>query len=361
MTEIAEIAERMYEAAFLPELWMPLLDDLAMITGSGEGGIGLYWPEQRGITTSRRISTIRVPWEQSRTETDNWLKHVRSGLYLNQGFFQLDPFRGDWAEITDFEQRLISHKANGLGVQTGTIVELFNGEIITLEFTRHIGQPRYEDAVLAELNGLNNAFRQSVLFASRLQFERAKNSVDTLNQFGLPAALVNSSGQVLHANNVFEGADEYFRKLPTGEIRLRGSDDQRRIFALGLERSHKEAVTIPIHADNGRSAAVINFMPMCRCAQSIFSMNCSIMMFNPVSATIGVPSAAIIGNLFGLTPTEAKLARTLSSGLSLRDSAANQDISIGTARSYLNRIFSKTRTAQQSELVSLVKSAVTPG
>ncbi|WP_315831174.1 LuxR family transcriptional regulator [Bradyrhizobium prioriisuperbiae] len=60
--------------------------------------------------------------------------------------------------------------------------------------------------------------------------------------------------------------------------------------------------------------------------------------------------------LFDLTPAEARLSAALASGLVLKDAAIHQGIRYSTARSYLEGIFRKTRTNQQSQLVALLKS-----
>jgi DNA-binding CsgD family transcriptional regulator len=54
---------------------------------------------------------------------------------------------------------------------------------------------------------------------------------------------------------------------------------------------------------------------------------------------------------FGFTAAEARLARTLASGHTLRAAAARSNISYGTARSYLKILFQKTATHRQTELV----------
>jgi DNA-binding CsgD family transcriptional regulator len=63
-----------------------------------------------------------------------------------------------------------------------------------------------------------------------------------------------------------------------------------------------------------------------------------------------------IRELFGLTRAEAKLAVSLACGLSLRDSTDRTNLTVKTGRSYLERIFAKTGTRQQSELVAVLKT-----
>lgn len=70
-----------------------------------------------------------------------------------------------------------------------------------------------------------------------------------------------------------------------------------------------------------------------------------------------LPDLTLLKRLFDLTPAEAKLASALASGGTLKDAAAIQEIRLSTARSYLENIFRKTGTRQQSQLVALLKSA----
>ncbi len=64
--------------------------------------------------------------------------------------------------------------------------------------------------------------------------------------------------------------------------------------------------------------------------------------------------------LFHLTESEARFASALACGQSLIQAAAAQKVRISTARTHLARIFQKTQTRQQSQLVSLLRSAILP-
>ncbi|MCZ6523371.1 MAG: helix-turn-helix transcriptional regulator [Alphaproteobacteria bacterium] len=66
------------------------------------------------------------------------------------------------------------------------------------------------------------------------------------------------------------------------------------------------------------------------------------------------PAADVVSGLYGLTGAEARLAVGVASGLSLREVAAESEVSINTARSTLKAIFKKTETNRQGELVKLL-------
>ena len=57
---------------------------------------------------------------------------------------------------------------------------------------------------------------------------------------------------------------------------------------------------------------------------------------------------------FGCTAREATLALTLSRGCTLAEAAGVLGISIHTARTHLKRVFRKTGTKRQTELLRLV-------
>lgn len=346
----------MYEAALFPELWEPLLDELATETGSGFGGIGVYWPHPRGITTSFGTSPDDEDWHQTPEHQERWANFVRAEGLTNRGFLQFDPLSGRCSSIPDFRERIARHIARGYGVKVGTIVELFNGEIITLEFTRGLDKPAYGTEVIAGLNALNRPFTQSVLFASRLYFEKIRGGMLILNNIGIAAAFISRSREIVVRNDLFQDTHKYFCTNSSGRIDLRGNDTLRKAFSQALDLSWTEAVSVPLPADESRDAAVIQMMPLYREARHVLSGPGAILIITPVATTRGLPCPDHFSGLFGLTPAESRLALALASGLSLRDSAANQRITFGTARAYLNSIFCKTGTNQQSALVSMLKS-----
>ena len=57
---------------------------------------------------------------------------------------------------------------------------------------------------------------------------------------------------------------------------------------------------------------------------------------------------------FGLTMAEGRLTGHLEQGLSLAMAAEVMDIPVETARSHLRRVFAKTDTARQTDLMMLM-------
>lgn len=66
--------------------------------------------------------------------------------------------------------------------------------------------------------------------------------------------------------------------------------------------------------------------------------------------------ASKLRRLYELTPAEARLAALLAQGSRLEEAAADLGVSLNTVRTHLKRIFSKTGTDRQAELVRLILS-----
>jgi DNA-binding CsgD family transcriptional regulator len=71
---------------------------------------------------------------------------------------------------------------------------------------------------------------------------------------------------------------------------------------------------------------------------------------------VATPAYDALKSLFGLTPSEARLALLLAKGLSMQAAAARAGVAYATARAQLTMVFRKTRTSRQSELVKLLVS-----
>jgi DNA-binding CsgD family transcriptional regulator len=66
------------------------------------------------------------------------------------------------------------------------------------------------------------------------------------------------------------------------------------------------------------------------------------------------PAEVLLGQVFGLTRAECKVARFLGAGVSLTEISKSLNIGLGTVRTHLKAIFSKTATRRQGELIALL-------
>jgi DNA-binding CsgD family transcriptional regulator len=65
-----------------------------------------------------------------------------------------------------------------------------------------------------------------------------------------------------------------------------------------------------------------------------------------------------LGQLFGLLPSEARLALALSRGMTIAEAAADLGLTVETARSYSKKIYAKTGARGQTDLVRFINRSV---
>lgn len=89
--------------------------------------------------------------------------------------------------------------------------------------------------------------------------------------------------------------------------------------------------------------------------------SCSAIFIKEVRLLLPDQFESYLQSNFDLSRSEAKLATALANGRSLKEISAETGIQINTARTYLDRVFRKTDTHQQSQLVALLRSSVPYG
>jgi DNA-binding CsgD family transcriptional regulator len=72
-----------------------------------------------------------------------------------------------------------------------------------------------------------------------------------------------------------------------------------------------------------------------------------------LAGEIDVPAARVMSS-FGLTAAEAKIALALATGASVPEAAANLGLSANTVKTHLRKVFAKTGTSRQAELVRVL-------
>ncbi len=190
------------------------------------------------------------------------------------------------------------------------------------------------------------------------QIRAAQNDhlLRSLEQIGLPVALLAASGRVIAASADFA---RYFDDL------LR--DDPRRlriIDAVGDARLADELIrmrlggagaSVAVRDIDGAGRAILHLIPARRDARDLFNDVASFaILAHPENRAI--PGADLISSLFDLTPAEARVARGIASGRTLAELAREWGVSDETVKSQLKRIFVKTSTRRQTDLAALVSN-----
>lgn len=352
-----DVIDGIYEAAFVPDLWPDVLAAISDLSGSASGAICLFGD---GSSVRGKAQENVRPLFEEFLAGDSWKSS--GGI---QRMYAMRPTSfvavEDFMTITEVEQDPVrkSLRAFGIGQHACATLPLPGGELVTFVFQRWTRDGAYDPASIERLDSFRHHLGRAALVAARLGLEQARNTASTLQAIGLPAGVLSHSGRVRATNELLDAMTSVF--LPTAFGGMAIADPAANdLFQRAVETAgnvEPMVRSIPVKAHNGGSPLVVHVLPLKRSAHDIFSGADILVAATAVSASNLVPSPSILIGLFNLAPSEARLAAALAQGHSVKDFAAEAGITFGTARKYLDRVYLKTGTHRQNELVSLLKGA----
>ncbi len=350
---VAEIVDELYEAAFIPEKWSAALARITAAAASKGGALFVFAEGQPN--RGKAIAPLQALMDEVLADVRLSTAATRMSTIRPASFVDVDSFMTP-AEIRDDPIR-IRLRALGLGAHACTAIPMPSGEMAMFVFQRGQDDGSYGDEHFAALDRLRPDLARASLAAARLGLEHARGAVDALAMIGLPAAVLTANGRVKVTNALFDREDTLFVPTAFGRVAL-ANPESNRLFQLALQASTGTHVSRSIPLQNeATSALVVHVLPLKRDAHDLFSGGDLLIVATTISASALVPTPTILTGLFDLTPAEVGLATALAKGLSLAAAAVEAGLQVSTVRTYLSRIFRKTGTNQQSQLVALLKSA----
>ncbi len=354
-----DLLDHIYEAAFVPEEWATALQQVASTHGCAAGAIGAW--NDCGDAIGYRATALTEALVKATMRLNDPAATARfSALHTVQDarFTRVESLLPEAVLARDPIQ--MGLRSLGLDSQAATAIAMPSGDLVCISFERFARDGPFDDSLLDAFNRLRPHLARAGMMAARLGLERAQATATVMNALGLPAAVMAASGRVLATNAMLEAMETTFLPASRGGVAI-DDLDANRLFqdAIVASAARYEPVvrSIPVARRADREALVIHLLPLRRSAHEIFSGGDVLLVVTSARASAQVPSPAILMGLFDLTPAEVKLATALAAGKSLQDAAAEANISRSTSRTYLDRIFRKTGTHQQSQLVALLKSA----
>lgn len=163
------------------------------------------------------------------------------------------------------------------------------------------------------------------------------------------SALRHKSGTLLTADTASTSA---LRKLVAQACSL-ADDTLPGIGGDLLIRSKSAAAGVDISLSVGP-------LPETQLENGPFLQRCAAIFIREITIDVPVGFEEQVRNLFSLTAREASLAASLASGRSVKEAAKDAGIAYSTMRTYLENVFRKTETRQQSQLVALLRSLQPP-
>lgn len=348
MSGIEEAVNSFYEAALSPERWPAALDSLAAAFDSG--GVTL-------VRRSTKLGSIAVSGTIAPIIPDYFASPIEDPRELLRPSTQ-EGFLPDQAH---FSPREISRnpyyqeflRPRGFGWNAVAAL----GDDLHISIKRGFSQPAYDGMELQELNRALPWLRAASRAALSTWQAGFAGQLSATEKLGRAALLINRDARVLSVNGCMTFGDglDVSRGVLQATYPAVRQKVQTYLAALvaGTSASSAPPPAIAVARPSGKRPWLLSGIPCGEAARGLHSDVAALVMITSTD-TPRAPSVETLAETFGLTPTEANLARQLATGASLQEAAATLRISQGHARQRLQGIFYKTNTARQGELVALL-------
>ena len=276
---------------------------------------------------------------------------------MSEAELQLSPFYRNWAGPQGLREGCITkfvHTSDRIGLVSFT-TRASRGAV-TAEEQRFIAL-------------LSPHLRRASLIGDLLDQARVTASLyrATLDNLASAVVLTSADGAILYANGRAEAMLSTQQPIfsRNGILQAQNPMTGRALLEAISGAAHAEAslgargIGLPLSAA-GQPPAVAYVLPLTEgTARAAFHPACAA-IFISTTTSAAPPSEAVLTTLFDLTPAEVRVLLAVGGGLTMQKTALSLGVGENTIKTHLGRIFAKTNTTRQADLVKLVSDIGAP-
>jgi DNA-binding CsgD family transcriptional regulator len=193
-----------------------------------------------------------------------------------------------------------------------------------------------------------------------MSIPEAATLADTLDCLGAGLFLLDATGRIVHANASAHALLRQRTVVSALEGRLVACDADATHALKEIVAGAGEARALPLRARDGEHC-IAHVLPLASGVRPRAGASdpAVALLVHKVAFDLRSPPEAIAG-LYGLTPSEMRVLRAIVDVGGVRESAEALGIAEATVKTHLHRLFSKTGTTRQAELVKLVAGFASP-
>jgi DNA-binding CsgD family transcriptional regulator/PAS domain-containing protein len=357
--DLSRLLVSLYDCAIAPDLWPRVLPLLANYMQSRTASIGA---RSRGGNKPYFLVEFGFDPELHELYVSKY-RAINPRLSAMAMFGIDEPVRTeDVVDIVEFRQSTYYkefHLPHGIGeILTSKVIEDAQ-RTVSCNVSR-IEPYRSED--VERLRELCPHLRRVVTIADLLERKSLERDslAEVLDRLAVAVILVDPKQRIVHAN---AAAEEFLSEGETlssvhGVLTASGSRNNDSL-RLATQTSNLDAKSLPLEAADGRFM-VATVLPLTNGLREAYGkpLSASAAVFVHNQPSMDESLTATLATVFGLTGAEARILAALLEGTSISEIAQRYQISVNTVRTHLQRLFAKTNTNRQSDLIRLASNAI---
>ena len=369
---VTGLVDLIYDAALEPKLWVAVMEQFADLVGGNSG-----WLSQINVTDGSGgglddpVSRVDPVWPRRYFEyfgernpfatftgddgPVEFMRHWSPRVLTHEDQIPRDVTAG-----TEFFNDFLAPQ----NIQSCMMIRLAKSglETATLNINCSPRKDRFSAADIEIAEALQPHLVRAFRLGRRLADERRTTEAMSAWSSGAHAVFaLRYAGRVVRMNSAAEAMIRQPASLRVvgGRLTATAPDDARRLDGLitaalsgdtGLRTGGSMAIAVP-HGPKPLAVIVAPIRP--DPAWPFHVDPGAIVCATDLNAMVAMPEERLRA-LFGLTAAEARLALAIFDGASPRDAADQFGVSFQTVRNQLSRVFEKTGTRGQSDLVGML-------
>jgi len=357
------IVDSIYDAATDQTLWSSALKQIVRETGGFAGALVLWDTAKNKLPNIYDINYHEGAFAEYGSHYINsdirvkpWLKRRDTDVYSDAMLVSAEAKRKN--ECLDWLKR-----KNEQHFGYGARIFSNNGHESTLMLGRSARQGEAQLADLRKLALFLPHMRRSLAIAEKIG---DRPSTEAFNALSFGVVILNELGQVGFSNTAMSkiAAERDGLRLSSAGLALdnieedaafrRLTENMRRKMFFGAQ---SQRTALSATRPSGKRPYSLIIYPFSRQGSLLPSSGQQVLICVSDPADTKNLTEEMLVALFGLSPAEGRLAINLVEFGSLRAAAAECGLTEGSARQYMKRIFSKTGTQGQVELVAVIMGA----
>lgn len=359
--------DQLYAAAVEPDLWAPAMERLADMLGGTSAWLSrLSTEDGSGSAITARIDPGAVArYEQYYGRVNPFATHARSDSRMRSWELKVVT-DGAWMPKNElYRNEYFNDFMRPQAVDSFLVLRISARpyEVCSLTVNRAAGAGDYDGAQL----DLAERLRPHVRRAFELSASLATAGVTgpevgaLLEHSGAALFILDDRGVLQRCNAAGERllARRAGLAVHQGRLTARPAPAARQLGALiadacGEDAERRLGGRLTLRVAGRLTPLCVSVAPLRSASLAVFTQRRAILVSVNDPEDRRGPDAVDLQSLFGLTPAEARVALSLLSGSTLRETADRLGVSYHTARHQLQTVLDKTGARRQADLLALL-------